>query len=105
MSSQLSYACSRESGIQADDVGSRRSVSSSENMLVSQEPSFVYSKGKPVSSWLISKSSNIFLYKSSFCTSNLRPVFCFAVSSALQRLSLLTGAYTTPTSSARDYGL
>ncbi len=41
------------------------------NMLVSQEPSFVYSKGKPVSSWLISKFSNIFLYKSLFCTYNL----------------------------------
>uniref|UniRef100_A0A672LAP4 Calcium-transporting ATPase n=1 Tax=Sinocyclocheilus grahami TaxID=75366 RepID=A0A672LAP4_SINGR len=30
----------------------------------------LFSKGKPVSSWLISKSSDILLYKSSFCTSN-----------------------------------
>ncbi len=44
--------------------------------------SFVQQKDKPVSSRLISKSSNIFLYKSSFCTSNLWPVFCFALSSA-----------------------
>ncbi len=35
-------------------------------MLVSREPSFVYSKGKPISSWLILKSIDIFLYKSSF---------------------------------------
>ncbi len=39
-------------------------------MLVSLEPSFVYSNGKPVYSWLISKSADIFLYKSSFCISN-----------------------------------
>ncbi len=64
----------------------RLSVSSGENMLVSREPSFVYSKGKPVSSWLVSKSSNIFLYKSSFCTSDWWPVFCFALSSSHRRL-------------------
>ncbi len=40
--------------------GHRCSVSSGENMLVSQEQSFVYSKGKPVSSWLISNSSRHF---------------------------------------------
>ncbi len=49
------YAHSWESGIRADDVGCRRSVSSGKNMLVSREPSFVYSKRKPVSYWLISK--------------------------------------------------
>ncbi len=39
-----------------------------------------FSKVKPVSSWLISKSSNIFLYKSSVCTSNSWPAFCFVLS-------------------------
>ncbi len=33
-----------------------------------------------VSSWLISKSSDIFLYKSSFCASNPWPAFCFVLS-------------------------
>ncbi len=51
----------------------RRCICSSESMLVLQEPSFVHSKGKPFSSHLISKSSNV-LYKS--FTSNLWPVFC-----------------------------
>ncbi len=46
------------------------------NLLLPLAPSFV-------SSWLISKSSVIFLYKSSFCTSNSWPVFCFALSSVL----------------------
>ncbi len=73
------------------------SVSSGENMLVLWEPSFVYSKGKPVSFCLISKSSDIFLYKSSFCSSNSRVVFCFA-HSALPCSSLLTRAYAIPTS-------
>ncbi len=41
-----------------------------------RQPSFVYSKGKLVSSCLISKSSIIFLYKFSFWT-----LFCFALSS------------------------
>ncbi len=45
---------------------------------------FVYSKGKPVSSWLKSKSSDNFLFKPLFCISNslcfilLSPLwFCF----------------------------
>ncbi len=38
------------------------------------------SKGKLGSSWLISKSPNIFLYKSLFCASNSWPVFCFVLS-------------------------
>ncbi len=37
-------------------------------------------KGKPASSWLISKSSDIFLYRSSFCASNSWPAFCFVLS-------------------------
>ncbi len=44
-----------------------------------KEAKFPYiSKRKPVSSWFISKSSIIFLYKSSFCTSNslLMRLFC-----------------------------
>ncbi len=40
-----------------DDVERRRSVSSGDNSLVSWEPIFVYSKGKPGSSWLILKPS------------------------------------------------
>ncbi len=53
-----------------------------------KEAKFPYfSKGKPVSSWLISKSSNIFLYKSLFCASNSWPAFCFVLS---PRLSLIT---------------
>ncbi len=47
---------------------------------------------------IISKSSNIFLYKSGFCTSNSWPVYDFALSSVLLRSSLLTGAYAMPTS-------
>ncbi len=47
--------------------------------VTAREQSFVYSKGKPVSSWLISKSSNIFLHKSSFLTSNSWLVFCIAL--------------------------
>ncbi len=78
--------------------GCRRSVSFRENMLVSREPSFASIKGKPVSAWLISKFSNIFFYKSSFRTSNLWPVFGFALSTMLPRSSLLTVAYATPTS-------
>ncbi len=38
-----------------------------------------FSKGKLVSAWLISKSSGIFLYKSSFCASNSWPAFCFVL--------------------------
>ncbi len=38
-----------------DDVERRRSVSSGDNSLVSWEPIYVYSKGKPGSSWLILK--------------------------------------------------
>ncbi len=46
-----------------------------------KEAKFPYfTKGKPVSSWLISKSSYILLYKSTFCISNSWPAFCFAVS-------------------------
>ncbi len=45
-----------ESGVPADDAGRRVSISSSVNLLVSREPCFVYSKWKPVSSWLILKS-------------------------------------------------
>ncbi len=53
-----------------------------------KEAKFPYfSKGKPVSSPLISKSSDIFLYKSSFCASNLWPAFCFVLS---LRSSLIT---------------
>ncbi len=53
-------------------------------------------KGKPVSSWLISKSSDIFLYKSSFCASNSWLAFCFVLS---PRSSLITQRWC-PTSSA-----
>ncbi len=61
-----------------------------------KEAKFPYfRKGKPVSSWLISKSSNIFLYKSSFCASNSWPVFCFVLS---PRSSLITQR-RSPTSS------
>ncbi len=46
-----------------------------------KEAKFPYfSKGKPVSFWLISKSSDIFLFKSSFCASNSWPVFYFVLS-------------------------
>ncbi len=61
-----------------------------ENMLVLWKTSFVYNKGKPVSSWLISKSSDIFIYKVSICASNSWPVFSFALSSAFTSSSLLT---------------
>ncbi len=37
-----------------------------------------FSKGKPVSSWLILNSSDMLLDKSSFCASNSWPAFCFA---------------------------
>ncbi len=60
-----------------------------------KEAKFPYfSKGKPVSSWLISKSSDIFLYKSSFCASNSWLAFC-SLSSALLCSSLITGAVHT----------
>lgn len=49
----------------------RRSINSSENMPVSREPSFVYFKGKTISSSFSSKSFNRSLHKFSFCTSNL----------------------------------
>ncbi len=49
-----------------------------------------FTKGKPVSARLISKSSNIFLYKSSFCASNSLPAFC--------SLSVLVTNHATPTS-------
>ncbi len=42
-----------------------------------------FSKGKLVSAWLISKSSGIFLYKSSFCASNSWPAFCLFSCSSL----------------------
>ncbi len=42
-----------------------------------KEAKFTYfSNGKPVSSWLISKSSDISLYKSLFCASSSWPLFC-----------------------------
>ncbi len=60
-----------------------------------KEAKFPYfSKGKPVSSWLISKSSEIFLYKSSVCASNSWPAFVLS-----PRLSLITQRQR-PTSSA-----
>ncbi len=52
-----------------------------------------FSKGKPVSSWLILKSSDFFFffffffYKSSVCTSNSWAAFCFVLS---PRSSLIT---------------
>ncbi len=62
-----------------------------------KEAKFSYfSKGTPVSSWLISKSSDIFLYKSSVCTSNSWLVFCFVLS---PRSSLITH-HRCPLSSA-----
>ncbi len=42
-----------------------------------------------------------FSLKMLHCTSNLWPVFCFALSSALTCLLLFTGAYATPTSFIR----
>ncbi len=64
-----------------------------------KEAKFPYfSKGKPDSSWLISKFSYIFLYKSSFSASNSWLAFCFVLSSALSRSSRITGAWPTHTS-------
>ncbi len=60
-------------------------------MLVSIEPSFVYSKGKPVYFGLYQNPLKC-------CSSNSRLVFCFVHSSALPCLSLLTRAYAMPTS-------
>ncbi len=62
-----------------------------------KEANFPYfSKGKPVSSWLISKSSDIFLYKSSVWASNSWPAFCFVLSPR----SSLIAQRRRPTSSA-----
>ncbi len=64
-----------------------------------KEAKFPYfSKGKPVPSWLISKSSDIFLYKSSVCNSNSWLAICFVLS---PRSSLITQR-RCPTSSARN---
>ncbi len=49
-----------------------------------------FSNGKPVSSWLISISSNISLYKFSFCTSNSWLLFCFDLSTAHLRCATPT---------------
>ncbi len=46
-----------------------------------KEAKFPYfTKGKPVSSWLILKYFVIFLYKFSFCASNSWPELCFVLS-------------------------
>ncbi len=52
-----------------------KALNSSKNMLVLREPSFVHSNRN--------LDYRIFLSKSSFCTSNLWLVFCFALSSVL----------------------
>ncbi len=80
---KLSYAHSWESGIRADEVGRRHSIS------------FVYSKCKPASYWFILKSYSIFFTNS--YTSNSRLVFFFAFSSVLPCSSLLTRAHATTT--------
>ncbi len=61
-----------------------------------------FSKGTPVSSWLISKSSDIFFYKSSVYTSNSWPAFCFVLS---PRSSLITQRRrpTSPAGTASVY--
>ncbi len=51
-------------------------------------------------SWLILKSSHIFLCKSSFCASNSWPVFCFVLSTVCLRSSLIVVLTLHPTSSA-----
>ncbi len=91
---------SQERGDPANDVGHRRSVISGENMLVSWEPSFVYSKEKKLSPLgLYRNLPFIFLYKSSFCTSNLRQVFFF-LPSLLHFCVCHFSPEITPTSSA-----
>ncbi len=66
-----------------------------------KEEKFPYfTKGKPVSSWLLSKSSDIFLYKCWFCTSNSWPAFCFVLS---PRSSLITPRPTSPAWKASTY--
>ncbi len=66
--------------VQVDDVGRRRHARTSEIYAGAKQAKFPYfSKGKLVSAWLISKSSGIFLYKSSFCASNSWPAFCFVL--------------------------
>ncbi len=46
-------------------------------------------------SLLLAKSSDTFLYKSLFCTSNSWPAFCLVLSVTLLRSSLITGACAT----------
>ncbi len=82
--------------MQADDVGRRRRVRASEICRSKGNNVPYFSKGKPVSSWLILKSSDIFLYKSLFCASNLWPAFCFVLSPC----SPLITQRIRPTSSA-----
>ncbi len=100
----LSYARSRETAFSVDAVGRRRSACVCESrkkqrlFIGATEAKFPYfSKGKPVSSWLISKSSDIFLYKSSFCTSNSWRFVLFSLrraSAFITNLRRLSGIYT-----------
>ncbi len=85
--------------IPADDAGCRvcttraplRYASHTNLFTGAKEAKFLtFSKVKPVSSWLISKSSNIFLYKSSVCTSNSWPAFCFVLSLHSSLITLLS---------------